>query len=349
MASTPSPPQKNTQGCLNRSCCSSCLQFYPISIAHPVQEISTPCQPSPCGANAVCREQNGAGSCSCIDDYQGNPYEGCRPECVVSTDCPSDRACIRSKCLDPCPGTCGPSATCQVVSHLPSCTCVPGFTGDPFRYCSPIPPQRKKNAVSPDTFGYHTHLAIVEASPQNPCQPSPCGPNSQCREINQQAVCSCLPQYIGSPPGCRPECTVSTECPHNQACINQKCKDPCPGTCGLNAQCQVINHSPICSCRQGHTGDPFLRCYPIPRKFGTLVKVVDESVGLIFSAPPPSRPQAEYVNPCVPSPCGPYSQCRDTGGAPSCSCLPNYVGSPPGCRPECAINQVWFSVVSVSK
>lgn len=128
-------------------CCVFCvsppLLFYPISIASPPQDISTPCSPSPCGANAVCREQNGAGSCTCIDDYQGNPYEGCRPECVINTDCPSDRACIRGKCLDPCPGTCGPSASCQVVSHLPSCTCFPGFTGDPFRYCSPIPPQRK--------------------------------------------------------------------------------------------------------------------------------------------------------------------------------------------------------------
>ena len=100
----------------------------------------------------------------------------------------------------------------------------------------------------------------------NPCQPSPCGPNSQCREVNGQAVCSCLPTYIGSPPGCRPECVVSSECPLDKACVNQKCVDPCPGTCGQNAQCRVNNHSPICSCISGYTGDPFSRCYPIPRK-----------------------------------------------------------------------------------
>lgn len=100
----------------------------------------------------------------------------------------------------------------------------------------------------------------------NPCQPSPCGPNSQCREINNQAVCSCLPDYIGSPPGCRPECTVNQECPTIQACVNQKCTDPCPGVCASNAQCQVKNHSPICSCRPGYTGDPFSRCFIQPRK-----------------------------------------------------------------------------------
>lgn len=94
----------------------------------------------------------------------------------------------------------------------------------------------------------------------NVCNPSPCGPNSQCREINLQAVCSCVPGYTGSPPTCRPECITSSECPLNQACVNQKCIDPCPGTCGINAKCQVVNHNPICSCPPNFTGDPFLRC-----------------------------------------------------------------------------------------
>lgn len=101
---------------------------------------------------------------------------------------------------------------------------------------------------------------------KNYCNPSPCGPNSQCREVNLQAVCSCLPNYVGSPPECRPECVVSSECTLATACINQKCVDPCPGTCGLGANCQVINHSPICSCNVGFTGDPFTRCFPLPRK-----------------------------------------------------------------------------------
>ncbi|RZC36330.1 hypothetical protein BDFB_000152 [Asbolus verrucosus] len=49
-------------------------------------------------------------------------------------------ACINSKCADPCPGTCGQNAQCQVINHLPSCTCNPGYTGDPFRYCN-LPPE----------------------------------------------------------------------------------------------------------------------------------------------------------------------------------------------------------------
>lgn len=108
---------------------------------------------------------------------------------------------------------------------------------------------------------------ILVSDPINPCRPSPCGPNSQCREVNGQAVCSCLPTFTGSPPGCRPECTLSSECSHSEACTNQKCTNPCIDTCGQYSDCHVINHSPICSCKPSYTGDPFTRCYPIPRKF----------------------------------------------------------------------------------
>lgn len=43
-----------------------------------------PCHPSPCGSNAICTSRNGAGSCKCIPDHFGDPYTGCRPECVVN-------------------------------------------------------------------------------------------------------------------------------------------------------------------------------------------------------------------------------------------------------------------------
>lgn len=102
----------------------------------------------------------------------------------------------------------------------------------------------------------------LEEPKGNPCLPSPCGPYSNCKEINGYAVCSCQPDYIGSPPTCKPECMVSSECPQNRACIRNKCKDPCPGTCGLNARCNVVNHNPICSCLKDYVGDPFVRCIP---------------------------------------------------------------------------------------
>lgn len=99
----------------------------------------------------------------------------------------------------------------------------------------------------------------------NPCTPSPCGVNSQCREINNQAVCSCLPSYIGRSPNCRPECTVNSDCLPNLACINQKCQNPCLGSCGNNAECSVVSHIPLCTCRNGYKGDPFSGCYEKPQ------------------------------------------------------------------------------------
>lgn len=97
----------------------------------------------------------------------------------------------------------------------------------------------------------------------NPCEPSPCGPNSRCKELNGQSVCSCVQSYIGTPPLCRPECITSSECPLNEACLNQKCVKPCLGSCGVAAICQVVNHNPICSCPNRYSGDPFVRCSPM--------------------------------------------------------------------------------------
>lgn len=103
--------------------------------------------------------------------------------------------------------------------------------------------------------------------PNNPCDPSPCGPNSRCLiSSHGYATCSCLPGYRGAPPLCKPECIVSTECPLTETCISQKCVNPCVGTCGVYALCYVMNHNPICSCPPGHVGDPFVMCVLPPGK-----------------------------------------------------------------------------------
>lgn len=105
-------------------------------------------------------------------------------------------------------------------------------------------------------------LSYKDEPSRDPCNPSPCGPNSVCRAVEGHAVCSCQSSMIGSPPSCRPECVVSAECPLTQACLMSKCRDPCPGTCGHLANCKVVNHSPICTCPPRHSGDPFRSCYP---------------------------------------------------------------------------------------
>lgn len=95
---------------------------------------------------------------------------------------------------------------------------------------------------------------------ENPCVPSPCGPNAICQVKGETPSCSCLPNFIDHPPNCRPECVSNSECPNYLACLNQKCKDPCPGVCAPNAECHVISHTPICSCTPGYTGNPMAQC-----------------------------------------------------------------------------------------
>ncbi len=184
----------------------------------------------------------------------------------MNSDCPPNAACLSSHCRDPCPGVCGINAECTVVNHIPTCTCFPDHIGDPFQSCRRKPVTRKYQLMLVCGQNYRTFYRIffsVAAVPENPCEPSPCGPNSVCQiSPYNHALCSCKPSFIGTPPNCRPECVVSAECSLSLACIRQKCSDPCPGTCGLHARCTVIHHNPICSCPPHTVGDPFVRCVP---------------------------------------------------------------------------------------
>lgn len=123
---------------------------------------------------------------------------------------------------------------------------------------------------------------VVSDVVRDPCIPSPCGAFSECRDIGGVPSCSCLPTYRGSPPNCKPECTINTECPANMACMQQKCRDPCPGSCGILAECSVVNHVPICSCLSGYTGDPFTSCTLSPSKI--LHQLIVPSLLLLDSA-----------------------------------------------------------------
>ena len=104
-------------------------------------------------------------------------------------------------------------------------------------------------------------LAIAPVVFEDPCDPNPCGLNSRQRQIGDRCDCSCLPDFIGSPPNCRSECTINPDCPSEKACITRRCQDPCPGLCGINAKCRVRNHIPICVCNPGYIGDPFSQCH----------------------------------------------------------------------------------------
>lgn len=239
----------------------------------------------------------------------------CRPECIMSSECSLNQACVNQKCINPCPGTCGLNTKCQVINHNPICVCKESYTGDPFTRCIPFGKPRELLSLYTilNTFFVVPEVVIEQ---KNPCEPSPCGPYSICKVTQSQPSCTCQSSYIGSPPNCRPECISNNECPFNLACIKEKCQDPCINVCGVNAECKVISHTPICSCLTGFTGDPFIQC--------------NLQTDVIF---------VDFNKPCTPSPCGANAVCREKNGAGSCSCLSNYIGNPyEGCRPECSIS-----------
>lgn len=103
------------------------------SFLEPIIPTIDPCYPSPCGSNAMCND----GICTCLPEYQGDPYIGCRPECIINDECPRNKACIKYKCKDPCPGTCGQNAICDVYNHIPMCRCPEGLSGNAFIECRP--------------------------------------------------------------------------------------------------------------------------------------------------------------------------------------------------------------------
>lgn len=178
----------------------------------------------------------------------------------------SNKACIREKCVDPCPGSCGLAAICSIINHTPICTCPEGYIGDAFTSCQLAPPPRKWQLILFKCSQFSIFIYTLAKIPilDDPCNPSPCGSNTQCNN----GICACLPEYHGDPYfGCRPECVLNSECPREKACLRSKCINPCPGTCAQNAICEVINHIPMCSCPAGMEGNAFVQCRPLKSTF----------------------------------------------------------------------------------
>lgn len=314
----------SNMACINRRCEDPCLNSCGINsectvighkpncrcmngmIGNPYEGCKYPakdekpatCGDKICGSNADCTQKGKVFKCVCQKDYFGDPLVGCRPECTINSECPSEKACVRNRCINPCDeNICGNGARCEAKNHRGVCTCLENYTGNAYLMCTP---------VSKD---------ITPTSP-NPCgPPSPCGPYSRCTISGTGiAVCSCQPGMKGSPPSCQPECSLSSDCSQHESCIRNRCIDPCSEKiCGSGARCDVKNHNPICTCNPGLSGDPFVSCSP-------------------YQEP------VEIQNPCDPNPCGQYSTCREDNHRPVCSCMANMLGAPPHCHPECVLH-----------
>ena len=74
-----------------------------------------------------------------MDEYFGDPQVGCRPECLINSDCAGNQACQKHRCVDPCKlgSVCGVGAVCKCIDHTATCGCPDGYEGDAFVQCYP--------------------------------------------------------------------------------------------------------------------------------------------------------------------------------------------------------------------
>merc|ERR1712013_602667 len=174
------------------------------------------CNPNPCGLNAFCEPgvDNLTGEdrpvCLCEDGYRGNGVTGCtRGDCISlrHEQCPNNKACYDSTCVDPCSPTfcgggrcCNPTANCRGVDHKAECSCPPGTEGDP-RVGGRC--RRSPGRGSSSTQGCSTCRSGGGSGGQSLCDPNPCGEGAECnvgsdRSGKARPVCTCPRGYSGN-------------------------------------------------------------------------------------------------------------------------------------------------------
>ena len=88
-----------------------------------------------CGSNSLSTLVGSKCMCKCKPNYVGDPNLGCRPGCVLNSDCPVHQACLNMICKDPCLAVCGSNARCTIFNHSPACLCKDGYIGNPYDKC----------------------------------------------------------------------------------------------------------------------------------------------------------------------------------------------------------------------
>ncbi|KAK9880681.1 hypothetical protein WA026_011917 [Henosepilachna vigintioctopunctata] len=197
------------------------------------------CRKKTCGINSVCKIVNNQAVCLCIPGFTGNPSIRCSKIEPVKV-CPINR--------------CGPNTRCFIIRNKTVCKCLPNFVGDPWKGC--------RKQCSTDSV-----CEIHEKCIQNICQDACklCGMKAICQKIPmQRPICKCPPGYSGNPyKRCKliGNCITNAQCPPlKPVCKNYWCLNPCDRACGIDALCRIQGVEAVCTCPDGFTGDPSVKC-----------------------------------------------------------------------------------------
>lgn len=280
-------------------------------------------------------------ACKCSPGLEGNPFERCeRAECYSNTDCPYDHECQYKRCINICreKNPCAPNAICTAQNHFAACHCPDYLSeGNPYTYCY----QREvKEPVECEHDGEcPNQRACINNHCVNPCEAiKPCTKASICTVHDtlpvRTMICSCPEKMIPDDNGeCKriltvPEgCRNDDECSDSQACVSGTCRNPC--NCGINSECYVQRHKPICSCREGYEGNPNIRCLTIGCRSDS---ECDHDKACINS---------NCIDPCLTNdPCASNADCYSRNHKPECRCANGFRGDPfKGCQAiECLSN-----------
>ena len=297
-----------------------------------------PCQiKGICGLNSLCSVSYHNLTCTCPDDFEGNPtpFMGCKRkvlDCTSDRDCGLKYHCDGRKCRASC-DLCVEGETCVEGICMLSCfsdgnclvgdlcvngICKPGCRSDGDCSLNQLCIENQCSCIP----GHET--TAVGCVDINECLSKPCHLTATCQNIPGSFKCICPEGWGGDGfTGCirLSECSRGdADCPSNSVCRRDengymKCVNPCEDDpCGPNSHCSVVSHKVTCSCPQNvgyFTGDPYNKAEGC-RKVDCLHDSDCAS----------DRQCINFVceSPCDNVDCGPYGTCIIRDRQAACRC-----------------------------
>lgn len=257
------------------------------------------------------------------------------PECAESEDF------VNGECVDACiaRAPCGENAICKQIDGRLFCQCNRGYSGNPLESC-------------------------FKHDEKCPCDPNPCGPNSECVEKDEAIGphCKCNPKFYDFPPNCREGCESHDDCASDEFCKTRenRCVKICDSSqCGENAKCRPDKErlKSFCSCLDGFIPEKNVGCrektaddFEPPIDF--IKEIVTDPCGekcgrnaycgsdneCVCTQGYEGDPHKQCklittsttLDICNPNPCGPYSMCNVIEDNLNCSCVDGF-GTAPFC------------------
>ncbi|XP_072458163.1 adhesion G protein-coupled receptor E1 isoform X9 [Notamacropus eugenii] len=285
--------------------------------------------PHPCGPNTNCTNTFGGHTCSCLPGFSSPHGNSWIPGRTGPFQCTDVDECSQSS------HPCGPNTKCTNTVGGHTCSCLPGFSS------------AYGNSWIPGRTGPFQCTDVDECSQSS----HPCGPNTNCTNTFGGYTCSCLPGFSSAhgnswiPGRTGPfQCTDVDECSQSSR------------PCGPNTNCTNTFGGYTCSCLSGFSSahgnswipgrtGPFQctdvdECSQRPDLCGSNTKCTNTIGGYTCSCLPglssshgnswiPGRTgpfQCTDVDECSQSshPCGPNTNCTNTFGGHTCSCLSGF-------------------------